>query len=146
LTNNYVVTNEILGRYAVFLLDGFTLQNANKEEDGKILAGTIKGYLTAVNEHYRKSGYREPFDPKDESDASALLREQKKFEDEPAKRGPLTEKMIVEMCHQAKEDPLGFKAAVYEFTQLGSYGGFRQQEFAMDSRAKSNITSSQMGS
>ena len=42
--------------------------------------------------------------------------------------------MLLELCRQAKEDPLGFKAAVYEFTQLGSFGGFRQQEFAMDSK------------
>ena len=45
-------------------------------------------------------------------------------------------KMIVEMCRQPEEDPLGFKAAVYEFTQLGSFGGFRQQEFAMDSKSQ----------
>ena len=89
-----------------------------------------------MNQHYQRSKFREPFDPKDDSDAPKLLREQKKFEDEPAKRGPLTEKMIVEMCRQAEEDPLGFKAAVYEFTQLGSFGGFRQQEFAMDSKSQ----------
>ena len=58
------------------------------------------------------------------------------MEDEPAKCGPLTEKMIVEMCRQAEEDPLGFKAAVYEFTQLCSFGGFRQQEFSMDSKSQ----------
>ena len=118
----------------MFLLDGFTLQNDIKEKNATILVGTIKGYFTAVNQHYRKSGFREPFDPKDDSDVSKLLREHKKFEDEPAKRGPLTEKMIVEMCRQAEEDPLGFKAAIYEFTQLGSFGGFRQQKFAMDSK------------
>ena len=119
----------------MFLLDGFTIQN-NVKQDAKILVGTIKGYLAAVNKHYRMKGYHEPFDAKDESDASKLLKEQKKYEDEPAKRGPLTAKMIVEMCRQAKEDPLGFKAAVYEFTQLGSHGGFRQQEFAMDSKSQ----------
>jgi hypothetical protein len=40
------------------------------------------------------------------------------------------------MGRQAEEDPLGFKAAVYEFTQLGSFGGFCQQEFAMDSKTQ----------
>ena len=44
--------------------------------------------------------------------------------------------MVVKVFHQAKEDPLGFKAAVYEFAQLGSFGGFRQQEFAMDSKSQ----------
>ena len=36
----------------------------------------------------------------------------------------------------AQENLLGFKAAVYEFTALGRFGGFRWQEFAMDSTTK----------
>ena len=36
----------------------------------------------------------------------------------------------------AQEDPLGFKAAAYDFTALGSSGAFRRQEFAMDSKTK----------
>ena len=36
----------------------------------------------------------------------------------------------------AQENLLGFKAAVYEFTALGRFGGFCWQEFAMDSTTK----------
>ena len=36
----------------------------------------------------------------------------------------------------AQENLLGFKAAVYEFTALSRFGGFRWQEFAMDSTTK----------
>ena len=42
--------------------------------------------------------------------------------------------MIVKMQELAQEDPLGFKAAAFEFTALGRFGGFRQQEFCMDSK------------
>lgn len=136
LTNNYIVTNEIIGSYATFLLSGFTLQITSKAE-AKILVGTIRGYLHVVNKHYHESGFNKPWDPKDDSDASVLLREQEKFEKEPARRSPLNPKVIAKMCILAKEDPLGFRACVYDFTGIGRFGGFRQQEFAMDS--KNNI-------
>jgi len=136
LTNDYDVTNEIFGRYTIFLLDGFTLQNKKSEAAGKIIVSTIKGYLRVVNKHYKEQKYREPWDPNDDSDASKLLRAQEKFESEPAKRAPLNSKMIVEMCRQAKQDPLGFHACTFQFTGIGRFGGFRQQEFAMDSRTQ----------
>ena len=44
--------------------------------------------------------------------------------------------MIVMMHQLAQEDPLGFKAAVYDFTALGCFGRFLKQEFAMDSKNK----------
>ena len=40
------------------------------------------------------------------------------------------------MLNSAKfSDPLGFRAAVWDITGLGRLGGFRQQEFAMDSNS-----------
>ena len=73
-----------------------------------------------------------PFDASDDSDTSQLLCEQAKFEEAPARRSPLNEKMIVKMYELAQEDPLGFRSACFDFVALGRYGGFRQQEFAMD--------------
>ena len=58
------------------------------------------------------------------------------FEGAAAKGNPLNHKMIVMMHQLAQEDPLGFKAAAYEFTALGCFGAFRRQEFAMDSKTK----------
>lgn len=117
-------------RYVTFLLSGFTIMCI------KILVGTIKGYMAAVNKHYRDNKFREPFDAKDDSDAAVLLRAQEKFEDAPAKRAPLTNQMIVKMCELAKQDPLGFHACVWDFVAIGRFGGFRQQEYAMDSKTE----------
>jgi hypothetical protein len=133
LSNNYYVTNEILGRYTVFLLSGYTLQITTKDlPDAKVVVSTIKMYLRVVNAHYKKNGYRAPFDPDTDSDAAKLLREQKKFETAPARRSPLDPKVLQKMCELAQEDDLGFRAATWEFTGIGTYGGFRLQEFAMD--------------
>jgi len=128
LSNDRRVVNEIIGRYVVFLLSGFSINNL------EIQVGTISGYLDAVNEHYETHGYDKPYVKGDNSDADQLLREQKKFESGSAKRDPLTDKMIVKMQEMSRDDPLGFKAAAYEFTALGRFGGFRQQEFCMDSK------------
>ena len=120
--------NDYLRRYAVFLLDGFSI-------DGfKIQVGTIKGYMNAINAYYKDQGHRQPFNWKDNSPASILLRAQEKFEQEPDKRNPLTEAMCVRMLARARdEDALSFEAAAWNFTAVGRYGGFRAQEFCMDS-------------
>ena len=118
LTNNRFITNEIIGRFTTFLLSGFTIQCIS------ILVSTIKGYLRIVNRHFHESGCNEPWDPDDNSDASILLREQLKFEKEPARRLPLDDKVIVKMRELSRQDRLGFNAAVFDFTALGEYGGF----------------------
>ena len=48
----------------------------------------------------------------------------------------MPDKAIVKMCLLAKEDngPLGFRACVWDITGLGRFGGFRQQEYAMDAK------------
>ena len=37
------------------------------------------------------------------------------------------------MCELAKQDPLGFHACAWQFTGMGRFSGYRQQEYAMDS-------------
>ncbi|KAL7525503.1 hypothetical protein ACHAXR_001038, partial [Thalassiosira sp. AJA248-18] len=122
--------------YVVFLLSGYTIEVARKKtlDDAKCKVGTIKAYLRVVNKHYRENGCPELWNPKDESDASILLKAQESFEKEPARRSPLHPYVLAKMCELSKEDPLGFKACVWDFTGLGRFGGFRQQEFAMDSK------------
>ena len=128
LSDDHSVTDDIMRRYAVFLLSGFSIHGYS------IAVDTIKEYFAEVNRYYVHKGFRKPFDYKDSSPASRLLREQKKFEDEPDKRDPLTEEMCIKMMDLAKEyGNLSFQAAVWNFTALGRYGGFRAQEFCMDS-------------
>ena len=91
MSNDRRVVNEILGRYVVFLLSGFSINNH------EIRVSTIKSYLVAVNDHYDAHGYDKPYAKDDNSDADQLLREQGKFEGAAAKRSPLTDKMIVRM-------------------------------------------------
>ena len=134
MTSNFIITNEIIGCYTTFLLDGFTI-HIKTQESAKILVSTIKEYLCVVNTHYRMNNCGEPWDPDDNSNASILLREQSKFEKEPDRREPLHPYVIQKMCELAKDaDPLSFQACVWDFTGVGRFGGFRSQEFAMDSK------------
>jgi len=65
-----------------------------------------------------------------------LLQEHEKFEKEPAQRAPLNDKMMVKMNELSLENSRGFRATACDFTNLGKYGGFHEQEFAMASRTK----------
>ncbi|KAL7527743.1 hypothetical protein ACHAXR_002105, partial [Thalassiosira sp. AJA248-18] len=99
---------------------------------------TIRRYLGVVNKHYKEKGYDETYDKDDDSNGAKLLSAQEKFKDASAKRNPLTDKTIVKMEELSHEDPLGFNAAVYDFVfvALGRFGGFRQQEFCMDTKRR----------
>ena len=128
LSNDRRVVNTIIGRYAVFMLSGFNITNI------EIKVGTIRGYLSAVNDHYEAHGYEKPYVKGDKSDADKLLSEQKKIEGASEKRSSLNDKIIVNMQELAQGNVLGFKATAIEFTALGRFGGFRQHEFCMDSK------------
>ena len=56
MTNNKLVTDEIIERYTVYLLSGYTIN------DEKIMVDTIKGYLRAVNNYYEAKNLRIPWD------------------------------------------------------------------------------------
>ena len=43
--------------------------------------------------------------------------------------------MIAKMCNLLSEDPLGFRVCAWDFVAIGLYGGFRQQEYAMDKKS-----------
>ena len=131
LTNDHRVISDVFGTYTTFLLEGFTIKT-----DSKIMVQTIREYLLAVNEHYKANGFDIPYIRNDDSRISNLLNSAEEFNGVASKRNPLNHKMTVMMHQLAQEDPLGFKAAVYEFTALGCFGGFCRQEFAMDSKNK----------
>lgn len=52
----------------------------------------------------------------------------------PARQDSLTRAMAVQMCTLAKEDPLGFKACTRNSVAIGTFSGFCQQEYDMDSK------------
>ena len=130
LTDKSSVLDEILLRYVTFLLSGFTIQCK------AILASTIKGYMAAINKHYKEEGWPEPWHPKGTTSANEILNKQQTFEDMPAQRDPLNRPMVVKMKELAREDPLGFRACIWNFVAIGTFSGYRQQEYAMDSRTE----------
>ena len=137
MTKNLFYLEEMIGDYVVFLLSGYTIEIAKKAclDDAKVKVGTINGYLRAVNKYYKDSGYPEPWNPNDEdAHTNRLLTAQQSFEKQPDRRSPLHPYVIAKLCELAQEDGLGFKACVWDFTGVGRFGGFRLQEFAMDSK------------
>ena len=74
-----------------------------------ILVGNIRGYLEVVNKRYQTHDLGKPFDHKSDSDIAVLLREQEKFEKEPARYVPLNEKLMVKMYELSLKNPHGFR-------------------------------------
>ena len=122
-------TADIMRRYVTFLLDGNTINNI------PIRTGTIEGYLRAVNDHFDEHDMPLPFSRRHKKQqATKLLLAQEKVQSAPARRQPLNDAMLEKMRHLAKEDHFSFRACIWEFTALGKFGGFREQEFAMEKR------------
>ena len=129
LTNDTMVTDEILGRYISYLVEGFTLQNI------KIAVDTIYGYLGAVNAYYKQFRLSEPWNKKDDSEGATLLRKIKEFEGASAKREPLHDRVLAQMLDMSTGGPPhGFRRAMWLWTNVGRYAGFRRQEFAMEKK------------
>jgi len=63
MTNNGIVTDKTITKNVIFLLDGFTM-NGNR-----ILVGTIRSYLYAVNMLYKEKGFVQTFENDSDSDA-----------------------------------------------------------------------------
>ena len=71
---------------------------------------------------------------KSDTTAAHLLDAQAKVEDAPDKREPLHDKVIIRMYELSHEESshFGARKAIWYWTGLGHFGGFRWQEFAMD--------------
>ena len=127
LTNNKLVTDEIIERYTVYLLSGYTIN------DEKIMVDTIKGYLRAVNNYYKAKNLRIPWDwHLDTSHASKLLADQKKFERQEEKREPLPDKvMAAVMVFAENSSYCGLRRVIGLWTNRNKFTGCRRQEFCM---------------
>ena len=128
LTSDPDITDDIMTRYVTFLLSGHSILGI------EIMADTVDTYLRVVNTYYKNNNCRQPYDKKSDSDAARLVKDQKKAEKDPPRREPLPDKAMVKMMELAKENSIGFRAAVWDITGLGRLGGFRQQEYAMDTQ------------
>ena len=123
LTVDVVTTDDIMLRYVNYLLEGFTLQSI------MIMTSTIKGYTRVVNDYYyKKHRLPHPWDLKSKSKIVELLNQQICFEEKPDKREPLHDKVLAQMMRLADEGhPLSFRKAIWLWTKLGRYTGFRRQ-------------------
>jgi len=107
-----------------------------------IKSGTFLGYLTVINAHYVEMGIHHPFVAKSKIKTARLLTDTKKFELEPDHREPLSDKRFDKIHDFARLGPFtDFRSLVWDIAALGHYGGFRQQEYAMDhkNKVKENI-------
>ena len=89
-----------------------------------------------MNKYYQTNSLARPFDHKSDSDVAILLREQEKFEKEPAGGAPLNDNMKVKIYELSLENSRCFRAAMWDFTNMGKNAGFHEQGFAMASRTK----------
>jgi len=86
-----------------------------------------------INAHYVEIGIHLPFVAKSKTKTARLLADTKKFELEPDRHEPLSDKTFDKMHDLACPGPFtGSRALVWDIAALGRYGGFRQQEYAMD--------------
>ena len=90
-----------------------------------------------INAHYVEMGIHPPFIAKSKSKTARLLADSKKFELEPDCCEPLSDKTFDKMHDLACQGPFtGFRSRVWDITALCRFGGFCQQEYAMDYKNK----------
>ena len=82
-------------------------------------------------------GIHPPFIAKSKSKTARLLADTNKFELEPDRCERLSDRTFDKMHDFSRQGPFtGFRSLVWDITALGRYGGFRQQEYAMDHKNK----------
>ena len=87
----------------------------------------VLGYLTMINAHYAEMGIHPPFVAKSWTKTARLLTDTKKFELEPDRHEPLSDKTFNKMHDFARLGPFtGFRSLVLNIAALGRYGGFCQ--------------------
>ena len=121
MSDDKAVTDVIIERYALHLLNGNSINNT------PILVGTIFHYMTAVNDYYKTNRRHPPFDRKGDTNANKLLNKQKEYEDVAADLSyrpadaALQELKRSSHCDSDGSEPMD----VFESSSLG--GGDRQK-------------------
>jgi hypothetical protein len=131
LSHSSSIVDNLLSRYDLLLFMGYGCTPCH------IKSGTVLGYLTVINAHYAEMGIHPPFVAKSKSKTVRLLADAKKFELKPDHREPLSDKAFDKMQELASLGSFtGFRSLAWDIVALGCYGGFRQQEYAMDHKTK----------
>ena len=116
--------------YALHLAQGNTVLSIT------IKSGTMEGYLRAaatLSTNARLMDPRLNIYGKTADPIKKVLREQKRWEDMPHRRNPVTTPMILHMCAVAKNaDQDSAQAAIYDWNVLGRVYGFRCSEWAQN--------------
>jgi hypothetical protein len=102
LTDKYLnhsssVVDDLLSRYVLLLFVGYGCTPRH------IQFGTILGYLMVINAHYIEMGIHPPFVAKSKSKTSCLLADTKKFELEPDRREPLSDRTFDKIHDLARQ-------------------------------------------
>ena len=103
-----------------------------------VKVSTIKGYLRDINRYYKDTleAPRPPYDGTDKTaEANILLTKQAEFDKEPQRRARLPDKVIDKLSELSNEGSChGARRVIWLWTAEGRLGGFRQQEYAQDTK------------
>jgi hypothetical protein len=131
LSHSSSIDDDLLSRYVLLLFMGYGCTPRH------IKSGTVLGYLTVINAHYVEMGIHPPFIAKSKSKTVRLLADTKKFKLKPDCCEPLPDKAFDKMQELASLGSFtGFRSFAWDIAALGRYGGFHQQEYAMDHKTK----------
>jgi hypothetical protein len=131
LSHSSSIVDDLLSRYVLLLFMGYGCTPCH------IKSGTVLGYLMVINAHNVEMGIHPPFVAKSKSKTARLLADTKKFELQPDCHEPLPDKAFDKMQELASLGSfIGFRSLAWDIAALGHYGGFRQQEYAMDHKTK----------
>ena len=129
-----------MGAFVQMCLRGFTAwaYKCDYRRLYHVKVGTIKEYMRDINRYYNDTleAPRPPYDAKDKvAEANVLLARQAEFDKEPQRRARLPDKVLERMFELSLEgSPHGARRIIWLWTAEGRLGGFRQQEYAQDTK------------
>ena len=126
--------NQVIALYALSLVQCNTLHATS------IKSGTIKRYLHAAASLSTQANEADPrlnIYGKNSAPMQKVLQEQKRWEDMPNRREPVTPEMIECMWERCKNLPIdSLEYALFDWNVLGRYYGFRLSEWAQNKENK----------
>ena len=129
--------NLVVALYALRLAQGATLLCMS------IKADTIDRYLHAAAKLSTAAHLMDPrldTHGKKSEHIKKVLREQKRWEDMPNRREPVTTEMLEQMGEVSKDlDPDSLESALRDWNMLGRYLGFRLSEWAQNEENRKNF-------
>jgi len=122
--------NQVMALHALFLVQGNTLLATSIKSD------TVKRYLQAAAYLSTLANQTDPrldIYGKNAAPVQKVLQEQKRWEEMPKRREPVTVEMINHMWESCKNLPMdSLEYALFDWNVLGRYYGFRLSEWAQN--------------